>query len=49
MPLQQYIINDIKPLNINDKISDLKMMFNDIYQFQSMSKLFSTLLMNLNV
>ena len=30
MPLQQYIINDIKPLNINDKVSDLKMMFNEL-------------------
>ncbi len=30
MPLQEYLINDIKPLNINDKISDLKMMFNEL-------------------
>lgn len=30
MHLQQYIINDIKPLNINDKVSDLKMMFNEL-------------------
>ena len=30
MPLQQYIINDIKPLNINDKVSALKMMFNEL-------------------
>lgn len=30
MPLQQYIINDIKPLNINDKVSDLKMVFNEL-------------------
>ncbi len=30
MPLQQYIINDIKPLNINEKVSDLKMMFNEL-------------------
>lgn len=30
MPLQQFIINDIKPLNINDKVSDLKMMFNEL-------------------
>jgi hypothetical protein len=30
MPLQQFIINDIKPLNINDKVSDLKMMFKEL-------------------
>ncbi len=30
MPLSQYILNDIKPLNINDKVSDLKMMFNEL-------------------
>lgn len=30
MPLQQFILNDIKPLNINDKVSDLKMMFNEL-------------------
>lgn len=30
MPLKEYIINDIKPLNINDKVSDLKMMFNEL-------------------
>ncbi|MBO3097142.1 CBS domain-containing protein [Gelidibacter pelagius] len=30
MPLREYIINDIKPLNINDKVSDLKMMFNGL-------------------
>jgi hypothetical protein len=30
MQLHQYIINDIKPLNINDKISDLKMLFNEL-------------------
>ncbi|MCB0444572.1 MAG: CBS domain-containing protein [Gelidibacter sp.] len=30
MVLQQYIINDIKPLNINDKISDLKLLFNEL-------------------
>ncbi|MEO5787423.1 MAG: CBS domain-containing protein [Gelidibacter sp.] len=30
MPLREYIINDIKPLNINDKVSDLKMMFNEL-------------------
>ena len=30
MPLQEYIINDIKPLNITDKVSDLKMLFNEL-------------------
>lgn len=30
MLLQEFIINDIKPLNINDKVSDLKMMFNEL-------------------
>ena len=30
MQLQQYIINDIKPLFFNDKISDLKLMFNEL-------------------
>ena len=30
MPLQPYIINDIKPLNINEKVSDLKMIFNEL-------------------
>lgn len=30
MLLQQFILNDIKPLNINDKVSDLKMMFNEL-------------------
>jgi len=30
MPLQQYIINDIKPLNINDKVSDLQLLFNEL-------------------
>lgn len=30
MPLQPYIINDIKPLNINEKVSDLKMLFNEL-------------------
>ncbi|MBA6152278.1 CBS domain-containing protein [Gelidibacter maritimus] len=30
MPLREYIINDIKPLNINDKVSDLKLMFNGL-------------------
>lgn len=30
MHLQQFIINDIKPLNIRDKVSDLKMMFNEL-------------------
>lgn len=30
MQLQDYIINDIQPLNINDKISDLKLLFNEL-------------------
>jgi hypothetical protein len=30
MWLQQYIINDIKPVNINSKISDLKLLFNGL-------------------
>ena len=30
MPLQPYIVNDIKPLNINEKVSDLKMIFNEL-------------------
>lgn len=30
MPLREYIINDIKPLNINDKVSDLMLMFNGL-------------------
>ncbi|OUS00351.1 acetoin utilization protein acuB [Flavobacteriales bacterium 33_180_T64] len=30
MPLQEYIINDIKPLNINDKVSDLQLLFNEL-------------------
>lgn len=30
MPLREYIINDIKPLNINDKVSDLKLIFNEL-------------------
>ena len=30
MPLQPYIINDIKPLNIHEKVSDLKMLFNEL-------------------
>ncbi|OUR92584.1 acetoin utilization protein acuB [Flavobacteriales bacterium 34_180_T64] len=30
MQLQQYIINDIKPLLLTDKISDLKFMFNEL-------------------
>ncbi len=30
MWLQQYIINDIKPININTKISDLKLLFNGL-------------------
>ncbi|MGM5468838.1 CBS domain-containing protein [Flavobacteriaceae bacterium LMO-SS05] len=30
MWLQQYIINDIKPINIQAKISDLKLLFNEL-------------------
>lgn len=30
MQLQDYIINDIKPLNITDKISDLQLLFNQL-------------------
>ena len=30
MQLQQYIINDIKPLCITDKISDLQLLFNNL-------------------
>ena len=30
MPLQHFIINDIKPLTINDKISELKLLFNEL-------------------
>ena len=30
MQLQQYIINDIKPLGLNDKVGDLKMLFNEL-------------------
>ena len=30
MQLQDYIINDIKPISITDKISDLKMLFNQL-------------------
>lgn len=30
MPLREYIVNDISPLNINDKVSDLNMMFNEL-------------------
>jgi len=30
MWLQQYIINDIKPVNINSKIGDLKLMFSEL-------------------
>ena len=30
MPLEEYIINDIRSLNINDKVSDLKLMFNEL-------------------
>lgn len=30
MHLQDFIINDINPLNIHDKVSDLKMMFNEL-------------------
>ena len=30
MQLQQYIINDIKPLSLDEKVSDLKMLFNEL-------------------
>lgn len=30
MQLQDYVINDIKPLHVNDKISDLQMLFNQL-------------------
>jgi len=30
MQLQDYIINDIKPLSVNDKISDLQLLFNQL-------------------
>lgn len=30
MPLQEYIINDIKPLSINDKVSDVQLLFNEL-------------------
>ena len=30
MKLSEYIINDIKPLNINNKISDLQLLFNQL-------------------
>lgn len=30
MPLQEYIINDIKPLSINDTVGDLQMLFNEL-------------------
>ena len=30
MPLQEYIINDIKPLSITDKVSDLHLLFNEL-------------------
>ena len=30
MQLQDFIINDIKPLNVNDTISDLKLLFNQL-------------------
>lgn len=30
MPLEQYLINDIKPLDYSAKVSDLKMMFNEL-------------------
>ena len=30
MILQNFILNDIKPLDINDKVSDLKMMFKEL-------------------
>ena len=30
MELQDYVINDIKPLLVSDKISDLKLLFNEL-------------------
>lgn len=30
MNLSEYIINDIKPLNFKDKISDLQLLFNQL-------------------
>lgn len=30
MPLKEYIINDIKPLNLNEPISELKLLFNEL-------------------
>ncbi len=30
MPLREFIINDIRPLNINDKVSDVQLMFNEL-------------------
>ncbi len=30
MPLREFIINDIKPLHIKDKVSDLQMLFNEL-------------------
>ncbi|NRR90901.1 acetoin utilization protein acuB [Winogradskyella undariae] len=30
MELQDYIINDIKPLDVTDKVSDIKMLFNQL-------------------
>ncbi|MGC1471837.1 MAG: CBS domain-containing protein [Psychroserpens sp.] len=30
MPLSEYIINDIKPLNITDKVSDVQLIFNEL-------------------
>ena len=30
MNLHQYIINDIKPININDKISDVKLLLSQL-------------------
>lgn len=29
-PLQEYIINDIKPLNLNNRVSELKLLFNEL-------------------
>jgi CBS domain-containing protein len=30
MSLQEYIINDIKPLNVNEKVSDAQLLFNEL-------------------
>ena len=30
MPLSDYIINDVKPLNVNDNIKDAQLLFNQL-------------------